>query len=77
MKRKFGFKEYFKPTPKRLRIFGDSIAAASTLAASISVLNGSPLIGTILMVAGWTGKFLSNFFTDVIDTECEHDEKEG
>jgi hypothetical protein len=60
---KFGFKQYFKPTPKRLRIFGDSLAAAGTLGASIAVLNGHPLAGTVIMVLAVIGKFISNFFT--------------
>ena len=64
MKAKFGFKNYFKPTPKKIRIFGDSLAAASTLAASLTVMNGSPNIGTAILITGWVGKFISNFFTD-------------
>jgi len=64
MASKFGFKNYFKPTPKRIRILGDSLAAASTLAASYSIMYGNPQIGTIIMITGWFGKFLSNFFTD-------------
>ena len=69
MKTKFGFKHYFAPTPKRIRIFGDSLAAACTFAAGTSVLNGHPVVGTIIMVAGWFGKFASNFFTDINDSE--------
>ncbi len=38
----FGVKSYFKPTPKRIRIFGDSLAAAGTFGASIVILNGEP-----------------------------------
>lgn len=68
-KTEFGFRHYFKPTPKRIRIFGDSLAAASVLGASISILNGHPLMGTIMMAAGWTGKFISNFFTDSDNAE--------
>ena len=64
MAKKFGFKYYFKPTPKRIRIFGDSLAAAGTLGASIAVLNGHPVAGTIIMGAAVVGKFISNFFTD-------------
>lgn len=60
---KFGWKEYFKPTPKRLRVFGDSLAASGTLGASIAVLNGHPIAGTVIMVAAVFGKFLSNFFS--------------
>ena len=61
---KFGWKHYFAPTPKRVRIFGDSLAAAATFGASIVVMNGHPLAGTIIMIVGVIGKFISNFFTD-------------
>lgn len=61
---KFGLKSYFLPTPKRLRIFGDSLAAAGTLGASIAVLNGHPIAGTIVMIVAVAGKFISNFFTE-------------
>lgn len=61
---KIGFKEYFKPTPKRIRIFGDSLAAAGTFGASIVILNGHPLAGTIIMVVAVVGKFISNFFSE-------------
>ena len=60
---RFGWKQYFKPTPKRLRIFGDSLAAAGTFAASIAVLNGHPIAGTVIMTLAVIGKFISNFFT--------------
>lgn len=61
---KFGLKEYFKPTPKRIRVFGDSLAAAGTLGASVAVLNGHALTGTIIMVLAVIGKFISNFFSN-------------
>ena len=61
---KFGWKEYFSPTPKRLRVFGDSLAAAGTLGASIAVLNGHPIAGTTIMVVAVVGKFISNFFSE-------------
>ena len=61
---KFGLKSYFKPTPKRLRVFGDSLAAAGTFGASVVILNGHPMAGTIIMVVAVMGKFISNFFSD-------------
>lgn len=61
---KFGFKEYFSPTPKRIRVFGDSLAAAGTLGASVAVLNGHPVAGTAVMIIAVVGKFISNFFTE-------------
>jgi hypothetical protein len=60
----YGWKHYFAPTPKRIRILGDSLAAAGTLGASIAVLNGHPIAGTIIMVVAVLGKFISNFFKD-------------
>jgi hypothetical protein len=60
----FGWKHYFEPTPKRMRIFGDSLAAAGTFGASIAVLNGHPVAGTTIMIVSVVGKFISNFFTD-------------
>ena len=61
---KFGWNQYFKPTPKRLRVFGDSLAAAGTLGASIAVLNGHPVAGTTILIVAVIGKFISNFFTE-------------
>mgnify|MGYP007090085053 CR=1 FL=1 len=61
---KFGWKDYFKPTPKRVRVFGDSLAAAGTFGAGIAVLNGHPIMGTIVMGVAIVGKFISNFFTE-------------
>jgi len=60
----FGLKSYFKPTPKRIRVFGDSLAASGTFGASIVIMNGHPLAGTIIMIAAVAGKFISNFFSD-------------
>lgn len=61
---KFGWKSYFAPTPKRIRVLGDSLAGAGTFGASIVILNGHPIAGTIVMVVAIVGKFISNFFTD-------------
>lgn len=66
---KFGWKRYFAPTPKRIRVFGDSLAAAGTLGASVAVLNGHPIAGTVVLVAAVLGKFLSNFFSDEVKPE--------
>ena len=60
----FGWKHYFSPTPKRMRVLGDSLAAAGTFGASIAILNGHPIAGTTIMIIAVVGKFISNFFTD-------------
>lgn len=58
----FGWKHYFAPTPKRMRVLGDSLAAAGTFGASIAILNGHPVVGTTIMIISVVGKFISNFF---------------
>lgn len=55
------FKSYFSPTPKRIRIFGDSLAAASIMVAGFNMSEPKIMIGCA--VVGGVGKFLSNFFT--------------
>jgi hypothetical protein len=64
----FGWSHYFKPTPKRMRVLGDSLAAAGTFGAGIIILNGHPILGTIVMCLAVVGKFISNFFTDEPNT---------
>lgn len=61
---KFSWKYYFSPTPKRMRILGDSLAAAGTFGASIVIMNGHPMAGTVIMIVAVIGKFISNFFKD-------------
>lgn len=63
---KFSWKHYFEPTPKRMRVFGDSLAAAGTFGASVVILNGHPVAGTVIMVVAVIGKFISNFFKDEV-----------
>lgn len=64
MAQKMSWKNYFKPTPKRIRIFGDSLAAGSLFVAGLAIVSGYEKIAIGIAVAGWLGKFLSNFFTD-------------
>lgn len=63
---KFSWKHYFEPTPKRMRVLGDSLAAAGTFGASVVILNGHPVAGTVIMVVAVIGKFISNFFKDEV-----------
>jgi hypothetical protein len=66
---RFGWKHYFSPTPKRMRVLGDSLAASGTFGAGIIVLSGHPILGTIVMAIAIFGKFISNFFTDEPKTD--------
>ncbi|MEI7584622.1 hypothetical protein [Runella sp.] len=55
-------KGYFEPTPKRFRVLGDSIAAASLFVAGLNLDN--PKLMLIIGVSGGVGKFITNFFGD-------------
>jgi hypothetical protein len=55
-------KSYFKPTPKRFRILGDSIAAASLFIAGLNL--DHPKLMLISGIAGAVGKLVTNFFGD-------------
>lgn len=61
-------KPYFSPTPKRIRVLGDSLAAASILVAGFNMNEPKVMIGCAIV--GGLGKFLSNFFT--IEKENEN-----
>lgn len=61
---KFGFKQYFNPTPKKLRVLGDTLVALGTAAGSWTIVEGNPQAGTLIVVLSVVGKFLSNFFAE-------------
>ncbi len=61
---KFGLKYYWHPTPKKIRLFGDSLAAASVFVSTMTILEGHKELAIAVFVSGWVGKFLSNMFAD-------------
>lgn len=65
----FGFKEYFKPTPKVIRKFADSLSAASLAASGIAFASDYKLVAYVVLVSAFVGKFLSNMFSDDNITE--------
>ena len=65
------FKDYFKPTPKRFRILGDSLASASVFISSYAILNDMKSIALAVMLSGWAGMFLTNFFSEEVVSEKE------
>jgi hypothetical protein len=56
-------KNYFLPTPKALRILGDSFLSFSVLVTTTAILNDKPTLAIIASIAGWFGKCLTNFAT--------------
>ena len=55
-------KSYFEPTPKRFRVLGDSIAAASLFLAGLNIENPKTML--IIGICGAVGKFVTNFFAE-------------
>jgi len=64
MAQKMKLSNYFKPTPKRIRVLGDSLAAGSLFVAGLAIVGGFEKIAIGVAVSGWVGKFISNFFAD-------------
>ena len=60
--RKMKLKNYFEPTPKRFRVLGDSIAAASLFVAGLNL--DHPKLMLLCGVLGAVGKFVTNFFAE-------------
>jgi hypothetical protein len=60
--RQMKLKNYFQPTPKRFRVLGDSIAAASLFVAGLNL--DHPKLMLISGVCGAVGKFVTNFFAE-------------
>lgn len=57
-------KNYFKPTPKRLRVLGDTLLGVSTFITGLSISENIKWLAYGSLIIGVCGKFLTNFFTD-------------
>lgn len=60
---KVGTKHYFKPTPKILRVIGDSLLVIGTTITSISAFTMPPIVTAIAAGLTALGKVLTNFAT--------------
>lgn len=61
MRTKFSTSSYWRPTPRRMRIIGDTMLAISTAFAGAAMLTDYPTIGVIVQMIGVIGKFFTNF----------------
>lgn len=61
---KFGWRRFFEPTPKRIKVLGNSMAASSLFVASLAMMGNFEKIAIGIAILGATGKFLSQFFSD-------------
>ena len=66
---KFGWNSYWKPTPKSIRKFADSLSAASLAASGIAFASDYKIVAYVVLASAFLGKFLSNFFADDNITE--------
>lgn len=57
-------KKYFEPTPKRLRVTGDTLLAISSFVTGLAISENIKLLAYSSLIIGVIGKFLTNFFTD-------------
>jgi hypothetical protein len=60
---KFSWKEYWAPTPKKIRKIADAVVAAATFSGTLLSLNDNVKVGTSIFIAGFIAKILSNFFS--------------
>jgi hypothetical protein len=61
---KFGWNQYWKPTPKGIRKFADSLSAASLAVSTYSFVNDYKAVAVVVLIAAGVAKFLSNFFAE-------------
>jgi hypothetical protein len=59
---KVGLRQFYEPTPKNLRKLGDALLGAALFA--VPFVNSNDLVFKFVIIAGITGKFLTNFFAD-------------
>ena len=60
----FGIKNYFKPTPKNIRILGDSLLTISTSLGTCSIIMDHKILSIVVIILGLIGKILTNMFTE-------------
>ena len=56
-------KNYYKPTPKKMRKLGDALLGVSLMAIP-STLSGHAWLAITIFGFGVVGKFLTNFFAE-------------
>ena len=61
---KVGYKEYYKPTPDKLRKFGDALLAVSSFITLYAIAEEYKWIALTGLGIGVAGKFLTNFFSE-------------
>ena len=66
---KFGWNQYWAPTPKNIRKIADSLLAGALTVSTISFANDYKTVAIIVLTVAGLAKFASNLFSD--DTPAE------
>lgn len=61
---KFGLKEYWKPTPKKIRKFADSLSAAALAVSAYTFMTDFKVVSYVVLASAFVGKFASNLFSE-------------
>ena len=63
MKTKFGWNEFWKPTPIKMRKIGLMFLAVSTFISGFGMIDGMLWLSTVSLLIGIAGKVLTSFFS--------------
>lgn len=61
---KFGISQYWKPTPKKIRKFADSLSAAALATSSYAFVQDYKTVAYVVLSCAFVGKFMSNLFSE-------------
>lgn len=61
---KFGLKQYWKPTPKKIRKFADSLSAAALAVSAYTFMTDYKVVSYVVLASAFVGKFASNLFSE-------------
>lgn len=61
---KFGIKNYWRPTPKKIRKIADSLSAAALAVSAYTFMSDYKVVAYIVLACAFVGKFVSNLFAD-------------
>lgn len=61
---KFGLKQYWKPTPKKIRKLADSLSAAALSVSAYTFMTDYKLVSYVVLASAFVGKFASNLFSE-------------
>lgn len=66
---KFGLIHFYKPTPVKVRKFGDALLGIATFVAGYAITADYKEIAIAGLIAGVIGKYLTSMFTDDSNAE--------